>query len=254
MPVESSIMTSLDELRAIHSQRTADERATFEAERMAVVESRRRAELAQRAAAETQLREERAAQIRLEEARVAAEREMRMKLEAMDAAERTRHAAELDAQRQVQELALRREEVSKKRPRWMLAVTTIAVAAGIALGYLAVQSSRDADEASHKRAIAEQEKEQARQVARAADDQIAVIEKDLDTVHEKLDKAQAVLAIGDTEAAKLRAKQAAAATQAEEAAVRRRLEDYKAHKAADERRIGLHNEKCAGTSLGCMKP
>jgi hypothetical protein len=253
MPVESSIMTSLDELRAIHSQRIADERATFEAERMAVVESRRRAELAQRAAAETQLREEREAQIRLEEARAAAEREARMKLEATDAAERTRYAAELDAQRQVQEMELRREEVAKKRPRWMLAVTAIAIAAGITLGYFAVQSSRDADEASHKRAIAEQEKEQARHVAQAADDQLAVIEKDLDTVHAKLEKAQAELLVDETEASRLRAKQAVDAARAEEAAERRRLADYNAKKAADERHNGLHNENCVGTATACIK-
>ena len=246
-------MTSLDELRAIHSQRIADERATFEAERMAVVENRRRAELAQRAAAEAQLRAEREAQIRLEEARAAAEREARMKLEATDAAERTRYAAELDAQRQAQEMALRREEIAKKRPRWMLAVTAIAVAAGITLAYFAVQSSRDADEASHKRVIAEQEKDKARQVAEAADDQLAVIENDLDTVHAKLEKALQVLATADKEAERIRARQAVAAAQAGEAAERRRLEDFKAKKMHDDRVGGLHNENCVDTPTGCIK-
>lgn len=246
-------MTSLDELRAIHSQRIADERATFEAERMAVVESRRRAEVVQRAAAEAQLREERDAQIRLEEARVAVEREARMKLEAMDAAERTRYAAELDARRQAQEMELRREEVAKKRPRWMIVVTTIAVAAGITLGYFAVQSSRDADEASQKRAIAEQQKEQARQVAQAAEGQLAVIESNLDTVHTKLERALALLATADKEADWTRAKQAVAAARAEEAAERRRLEDWKAKKLLDEKRKGLHNEGCVDTPTGCVK-
>jgi hypothetical protein len=253
MPVESSIMTSLDELRAIHSQRIADERATFEAERMAVVESRRRAELAAAAAAEAKLRDERDAQIRIEEARVAAEREARMKLEAMDAAERTRYAAELDVQRQAQEMELRREEVAKKRPRWMIVVTTIAVAAGIALGYFAWQSSRDADEASQKRVVAEQQKEQARQVARAAEDQLAVIESNLDTVHAKLEQALALLATADKEEIRIRAKQAVAAAQAEEAAERHRLEDYKAKKLLDEQRNGLHNENCVATPTGCIK-
>ena len=247
-------MTSLDELRAIHSQRIADERATFEAERMAIVENRRRGELEQAAAAAAKLREERDAQIRIEEARVAAEREARMKLEAMEVAERTRYAAELDARRQAQELELRRAEVAKKRPRWMLAVTTIAVAAGIALGYFAVQSSRDADVASQKRAIAEQEKGQARRDAQAAEARVAVIVKDLDSVHAKLEQANAVLTTADKEADGIRVKQAAAAAQAEEAAQRRRLDDQNAKKLHDIRVGGLHNEGCVGTATGCIKP
>jgi len=145
------------------------------------------------------------------------------------------------------------EEVAKKRPRWMIVVTTIAVAAGITLGYFAVQSSREADEASQKRAIAEQQKDQARQVAQAAEDQLAVIEHNLDTVHTKLEQALALLATADKEADRIRAKQAVAAAQAEEAAERRRLEDFKAKKLLDERRGGLHNEKCVDTATGCIK-
>ncbi|MEO8845645.1 MAG: hypothetical protein ABI591_04415 [Kofleriaceae bacterium] len=246
-------MTSLDELRAIHSQRIADERATFEAERVAVVEHRCRAEAAAAATLEATLREERDAQLRIEEARVAAEREARMRLEATDAAERARHAAELDARRQAEELELRREEVAKQRPRWMIAVTTIAVAAGITLGYFAVQSSRDADAAAQQRVVAEQEKAQARKAAQAAQDHLAMIEDHLDTVHAKLEHAAAVLSTADKAADQSRAKRASEAAQAEDAAQRKRLADWNAQKLIDERHKGLHMDHCVDTSTGCVK-
>lgn len=246
-------MTSLDELRAIHTQRIADERATFEAERVALVERRRRAELEAMTATDAKLREEREAQLRIEEARVAAERAARMTLEAMEAAERTRFAAELAAQRQAQELELRREEVANKRPRWMIAVTTIAVAAGIMLGYFAVQSSHAADEASDQRAVAERQKQQAHQEAQAARHQLATIEKDLDTAHAKLQQAETTLVGDELEAKQIRANQARAAVQAKDAAERKQLADRNAKELLDERHHGLHMDKCVDTSIGCVK-
>src|SRR5690606_8448283 len=72
MRVESSIMTSLSELRAIEQQRIADERAARERQRLAEIEARRVAEQARIAAEQARLRAEREERLRIEEARIEA--------------------------------------------------------------------------------------------------------------------------------------------------------------------------------------
>ena len=57
---------------------------------------------------------------RIEDAKIAAEREAWLRVEAASAAERARHAIALEEHRIAQELELRRAEVAKTRPTWML--------------------------------------------------------------------------------------------------------------------------------------
>lgn len=251
MRIESSIMSSLSELRAIHHQRLEDERTTFEREQVAQLEARRAAEEAARAAADARIREERDAILRIEEARVAAEREARMKLEAAEAAERARHVANLEAQRQQQEMELRRAEIAKKRPKWMVAVTGLAVCAGLGLGYLAIQSAREADAASHKRQIAEQQKEQAKRDAAESRAQLAIIEKNLDDTSTKLGELTKALAVAQNDADRKRIANEIAEQHKQEAIQHQRILDWK--KAEDDRirHGGIHNEACANTVLGC---
>jgi DNA repair exonuclease SbcCD ATPase subunit len=253
MAVETSIVTSLDELRSIHLQRVADERASFEAERIAVADAARRRAEADRAAIDAKLRDERDAQIRIEEARVTSEREARLKLEAIENAERARHVAELETARQAQEMELRRAEVLKKRPRWMLAVTAIALVGGIGFGYFAWQRSQDADAAAAQRIAAEHQKDEAKQKARESEQQLTAMLGELDRVHEKLEVAtkdlnakQSAIDIGRTRMQMEKAR-------AEEAAVRKQIEALKEKKAHDERMNGSHQEGCTGTALGCIK-
>jgi hypothetical protein len=253
MRVESSIMSSLSELRAIHHQRLEDERTSFERERQAEVEARRAAEDAARSAADARLKEEREAILRIEEARVAAEREARLKLEAAEAAERARHVAELELQRQHQEMELRRAEIAKKRPKWMVAVTAVAVCAGIGLGYLAIQSAREADAASQKRQIAETQKEQAKRDAAESRAQLAIIEKSLDDTSVKLDGLTKALLIAQSDADRKRLSAEIAAERKKEADDRQRIVDWKKHQDDIDRHHGLHNDGCLGTALGCLK-
>src|SRR5260221_10946547 len=126
MRVESSIMTSLGELRDIHQQRIVDERAAFERERAAEVEAKRAAEQAKLDAELDRQRADREAALRIEQARADAEREARLAIEAAQAAERARMQIALEQQRHHDETELRRAEVAKQRPRRMIAVTVIA--------------------------------------------------------------------------------------------------------------------------------
>src|SRR5262249_42633942 len=141
---EPSVLASLHELKAIEEQRIADERAVVERARADELEARRAAEQARVDAEEARLRAERDERIRIEEARVAAEREARLRVEAHEASERARHQAELDHHRLEQEMELRRAEVAKKRPTWMLAVTGLAVCGGIALAVFAYERAQQA--------------------------------------------------------------------------------------------------------------
>jgi fused signal recognition particle receptor len=160
---EGSLLASLSELKAIEEQRVAEERAArerVEQERVEAIALRARHE---KEAAEAKARAEHEAQLAVERARVEAEREGRLRVEAAEAAERARQQAELERMRLEQEHELRRAEVAKKRPTWMVAVTAIATLAAGVLIYVAVVS-RNAEQAAiteSEVAIAETKKYQA---------------------------------------------------------------------------------------------
>jgi len=253
MRVESSIMTSLSELKAIHHERIADEQASFERARIAEIEARRAAEEAVRAAADAKLREERDAQIRIEEARVAAEREARMKVEAGEAAERARYAAELEHQRQIQEAELRRAEIAKKRPKWMMVVTGLAVAAGLGLGYVALDRARDAQVAAEKQKAAEHEKQVAKEQAAQAQVELASLEKSLDSSDAKLADLTTSLIAAQNDADRLRLKHQIDEQNKIAAQERQRIEELKQKKWHDDRVKKIDQSNCLGTALGCLK-
>ena len=154
---EGSLLSSLSELKAIEEQRVAEERAARDSEaaaRIAAIEAAEHKRVADEAA---RLDADRQAQLALERARYESEREARLRVETVEAAERARYQAQLQGQRQAEELALAREKVARQRPTWMLAVTALAVvAAGVMVWFTLRwhQASADADAA---RAISEEE-------------------------------------------------------------------------------------------------
>jgi hypothetical protein len=152
---ENSVLFSLRELRQIEENRVQEEeqahRSAEEARRAAAEEAERR----RREAEEAKIREERDAQLAIERARENAERERRMQVEAAEAQERARQQAALEQQRLQQEMELRRAEVAKKRPTWMLVVTGMAVVAAIVLVIFAINKMRSAESADEDKAKAE---------------------------------------------------------------------------------------------------
>jgi hypothetical protein len=166
---EGSLLASLQELRAIEEQRLADERAAVVHAAEQRERERAEAERLRREAAEVRVRAEQEAALAREHARLEAEREARLRIEAAEAAERARLAATLEQERVAQELELRRAEVARKRPTWMVAVTSLAVAGAAVLAYISVDSMRGSEaatvakrEADARAALAKQEAEQAR--------------------------------------------------------------------------------------------
>lgn len=180
---EGSLLASLSELRAIEHQRLADERAAALADMQARRDRQDAAARTAREAEAARLAAERAARLAAEQAHAAAEQQARLQIEAVEVAERVRHQAALDEQRLHEELTLRREVALRQRPRWMIAVTTIAVIAAIGLGGFAIERHRAGAVAQEARARAQEDQvraERAMLEAKAALDQLTLDLADLD--------------------------------------------------------------------------
>lgn len=153
---EGSLMTSLAELKSIEHQRLADERAAViradELRKYTALEAERRV----REAAERKLREERESALAIEQAKVAAERELRLRVEHVEQAERERQQVALEQERHAQEIELRKAEVANKRPRWMMTVTSLALALAAVLVVFTVKAVAASSEADDKRKVSEE--------------------------------------------------------------------------------------------------
>jgi colicin import membrane protein len=158
---EGSLMTSLAELKNIEHQRVADERAAVVRAEEARVQARLDAERRTKEEAEAKARAEYEAQLAIERAKVEAEREARLRIEATEAAEAARQRMLLEQERSQQEMALRRAEVAKKRPTWMVALTAFALVAAAVLVVFTVRAFTESDKSDEARVIAENKAHQA---------------------------------------------------------------------------------------------
>jgi len=146
---ENSVLFSLRELRQIEESRVQEEESAVRSADEARMRAQQDAERRVREAEEAKIREERDHQRSIEEARLGAEREARMRVESTEAAERQRHQAALEQQRLAQEMEIRRAEVAKKRPTWMLVVTGLALVAAVALIFFAINKMNQSEDQCH---------------------------------------------------------------------------------------------------------
>lgn len=175
----TSIVQSLSELREIERQRVADELAALQRAEAARAAAREAAERRAREEEEARARAEREAHLAAEHARQDAEREARRRLDAAAAAELARQQVALEHTRVEGELELRRAEIARTRPTWMVAVTGLALAAAGALLWIALSSRAVAEEASAQARIAGIDRDQARADARDAQAGLARVEREL---------------------------------------------------------------------------
>jgi DNA repair exonuclease SbcCD ATPase subunit len=195
--IEGSVLTSLSELRAIERQRLADEIAAVEA---AVQAKRRERELAERTAREAEaarVAAEREARVAAEIARADAERQAQLQRDAIEAAERARHLIALEERRFGEEMALQREIARRQRPRWMIAVTGLAVIAAIGLGWFSVEQGRVAAAARAARENAIAAQTQAQRDARDARATAEVLAHSFDDLQHKV--ATAIQQVSDSQ-------------------------------------------------------
>jgi hypothetical protein len=253
MRIETSIITSLSELRDIEKQRIADEKAAADREQRAAIEAKRAAEQAIVDEEKERKRAEREEIIKIQLAQAELERQARMRVVAEVAAEQARLQAQLDEVRMREELELRRVEVAKKRPTWMVVVTAIAFAAACGLTWFAVERSREKDIAEQKRAAAlalanQAQQEQAEMVRKLAELELAIDEQD-----KLLTKAQKSLLAAQSKADIAKAKADIDAANKAKAIARQRAWEIEQQRLHEERVKVLDVSKCTGTALGCLK-
>jgi hypothetical protein len=194
---ENSVLFSLRELRQIEENRVQEEENAVKSAEEARIRAKEDAERRKREEEEAKINAEREHQRSIEESRVAAEREARMRVESAEAAERARNQAALEQQRLQQEMELRRAEVAKKRPTWMLAVTGIALVAAVGLIFFAIQRMRASEQAEKDKEIAEKIAVQAKKDSEEAQEKLGKILKELDELDGQV--KQAVNSLADAQ-------------------------------------------------------
>ena len=194
-------------------------------------------------------------QLEIERAREGAEREVRMRVESAEATERQRQQAALEQQRLQHEMELRRADIAKKRPTWMLAVTGFALIAAIALIFFAVARMRDSETDRAKRQEAEKIAVQAQKDAQEAQDKVERLAADLADLDKKLGSAVDGVIAAQTDADRANAKANLVRLQGEKAAMEQRIFEAKQAAAKAERRKGVKiSAECQANPLakGCM--
>jgi hypothetical protein len=252
MRIESSIITSLSELRAIEQQRIAEERATVEREKQRVIDEARAAELARVLAENARIEAERQERIRIEQARADAEREARMRVEAAESAERMRLAAELEQRRMAEEIELRRAEVAKKRPTWMIAVTAVAFVTAIGLSVFAASKSNDAERAHDKAAAAQRQQDDAKRELADAIAKLDGLQADVAKSDQALEDLRQRLIAAQTEADRKRLEKEVAAEQQRKRDIQGQIDAEKARQAHAKRVEQINVKGCTDTALGCL--
>lgn len=252
---ENSVLFSLRELRQIEENRVQEEEhavRSAEEQRAADVEARDRAT---RDAAEAKARAERDEAVRIQQARENAEREARMHVEATGAAERARQQAALEQERLQQEMALRRAEVAKKRPTWMLAVMGAAILAGIIAIVIYVQGNKDKEEAQAKQAQAELQAKAAQKEATDATDRVNQLATNLEVLSKKTEKATDAVVAAQNDADRSSAKAALDKLRQDKAALEANIAAARQAAFTAQRRAGAHvKQECLDNALapGCQ--
>jgi hypothetical protein len=144
------------------------------------IAAREAAERRAREEEEARAKAEREARLLAEHARLEAEREERRRIDAAAAAELARQQVALEHARAERELELRREEVARTRPTWMMAVMGVSLAAAGALLWAALSSRSIAEESSARARVALLDRDRAREDAREAREGLESVSRELE--------------------------------------------------------------------------
>jgi hypothetical protein len=186
---ENSVLFSLRELRQIEESRVEEEESKVKNAEAAKLRAKQDEE--RRIRDEIEGKERAAADEvrRIKELELAREHEARIRVESTEAAERARHQAALEKERLEQEMALRRAEVAKKRPTWMLAVMFTAIA-GLAGGIaFAIHKMGQSDADKAMAAAADVDRINAEKESKASAERVEKLEKEAAEMAAKVDIA-----------------------------------------------------------------
>ncbi len=252
---ENSVLFSLRELRQIEENRVQEEDAavrTAEENRVRAAEAAARA---RQDAEEAKIREERDAALAIETARENAEREARMRVESAEATERQRQQAALEQQRLQQEMELRRAEIAKKRPTWMLAVTGLASIGVIIAIVFTVKALASSDDSAKEAEASEKRAKEAEKLAADAQERVEKLQHDLEDMDKKVGIAVDSVVAAQDDAARASAKGQLERLRKEKAAMEQRIAEAKSAAALAQRKKGATvSAECQNNPLakGCM--
>ncbi len=252
---ENSVLFSLRELRQIEENRVQEETDAVRTAEESRIRAREAAERAQREAEEARVRAERDAQLQIEQAREGAEREARMRVESAEAAERQRQQAALEQQRLQQEMELRRAEVAKKRPTWMLAVMGLALVGAVVMIVFALKSRDESAEAEKAKAKAEEIAQAAVKDAQEAQEKVERLAADLADLDKKVSAAVDSVVSAQNDADRAKATDKLKQLQKDKYEMEARIADAKSKAARAERLKGAKiSPECKANPLakGCM--
>jgi hypothetical protein len=177
---ENSVLFSLRELRSIEETRVKEEEDAAKTAEEARIRARMDEERRVREAEEAKVRAAEAAARSARELQEQRVREDQVRVQEAEARARAEHQAQLEAHRLQQEMEIRRQEVQKKWPVWLVvAVGIFAVVTAGAIIFM-VQSSREADESAAKERAAQIEKEKAEAVAKQKEQETAELKAQVD--------------------------------------------------------------------------
>ena len=177
-----------------------------------------------------------------------------MRVESAEAAERQRQQAALEQQRLQHEMELRRAEVAKKRPTWMLVVTGIALVMAVGLVFFAIQRMRESEESKKKELEAQVQRDEAVKSAQEAQEKVERLAADLADLDKKLGAAVDNVVAAQSEADRANAKAKLEQLRKEKAEMEGRIAQAKAAAARAERLKGAKiSKECQENPLakGC---
>jgi hypothetical protein len=178
-----------------------------------------------------------------------------MRVESAEAAERARQQALIEQQRLAQEMELRRAEVAKKRPTWMVAVTIAALIAAVGLVVFAVIKMRQSAEDSEKAAIAQKDRDEAVKAANEAQEKVNALAAAQEEMINQINSANAAVKSAQTNADRAAAESKLAKLQQAQAEMQERIKAAKDAAARAERLKGVKiSKECLDNPLakGCQ--
>ena len=148
---------------------------------------------------------------------------------------------------------LRRAEVAKKRPTWMIAVTVVAALAAVGLTWFAIERSQQMAAADEARDRADREKELAKQQLREAQERLASLQGDVDRIDAEITRLTKQLTEAQSADDRKKAAIALAAADSAKRDAKRRIAEEEARQAKKDRNKVIDVSKCVNSALGCMK-
>lgn len=255
---ENSVLFSLRELKQIEESRVQEEASAVAAAEQARIRQREMEEQQRRAAEEAAIRAQQEEERRVREEHERRVREDALRLQEAEARARVEAHSQLEAQRLAQEMEIRRQEASKKRPTWLIATVGVLVLAAAGLTIFLVQRSGDADAAAKQAQIERENREKADKAAALARAETEELQRQVDDLQKTLDEldkesaaAQATLAAAKTDAERKAAQDKLDSLGKKKSETRTKLDNVKGGKGGGKGGGITISQKCKDNPLDC---